>query len=248
MLTAGAAVGCPPAAVGPRVKEAEVTEETPEQNGCQRALPSFKQGPFELPPLPYALDALEPKMDKRTIDIHYNKHHAAYVNNLNGLVRDVPGMQNLSIEQVMLKAWKEGNTGVFNNAGQVLNHTFFWESMSPNGGGQPQGKLKDAIVRDFGSFEAFKDQFKSAGATQFGSGWAWLVLGKDGKLKVTKTPNAENPWVHGETPLLTMDVWEHAYYLLFQNRRPDYINGFIDKLCDWRRVEQRYEQATRSKL
>lgn len=199
---------------------------------------------FELPALPYEIDALEKKgMSKQTLEFHWGKHHAAYVNNLNNQIKG-KDLENMTIEQVMLKTWNNGTpTAEFNNAGQVVNHTFFWESMAPNGGGAPTGKLAEAIDRDFGSFEEFKNQFKTAGATQFGSGWAWLVVGKDGKLKVTKTPNAENPWVHGETPILTMDVWEHAYYLDFQNRRPDFISTFINDLVNWDKVAERFAAA-----
>ena len=177
-----------------------------------------------------------------TFEFHYGKHHAAYLNNLNGQIKG-KDLENMSLEEVMLKTWNGGNpTPEFNNAAQVINHTFFWESMAPNKGGAPSGKLADAIQRDFGSFDAFKDAFKTAGATQFGSGWAWLSTDKSGKLEVTKTPNAENPWVHGKTPILTMDVWEHAYYLDVQNRRPDYMTTFFD-LINWDKVAERYAAA-----
>eukprot|EP00887_Chlorella_sp_A99_P005776 scaffold1.g5776.t1 len=187
-------------------------------------------------------DALEKKgMSQKTLEFHWGKHHAAYVNNYNGQVKDKAEWADLTLEQAVLKAWNGGKpTPEFNNAAQIWNHTFFWESMSPNGGGTPKGKVAEAINRDFGSYEAFKDQFKAAAATQFGSGWAWLVKDGAGKLSVTKTPNAENPVVHGQTPILTIDVWEHAYYLDVQNRRPDFITNFIDNLIDWDRVESRY--------
>ena len=143
-----------------------------------------------------------------------------------------------------MASWANGSpTPAFNNAAQVWNHTFFWESMKPNGGGVPTGKLGEAIVRDFGSFDKFKDEFKAAGATQFGSGWAWLNTDKAGKLSITKTPNAVNPVVEGKTPILTMDVWEHAYYLDFQNRRPDFMASFLDKLVSWDAVAARYAAA-----
>ncbi len=181
-------------------------------------------------------------MSKQTFEFHYEKHHAAYVNNLNGQIAGTD-LEKMTIEEVMMKTWNNGNpTAEFNNAAQVVNHTFFWESMGPNKGGAPSGDLASAIDRDFGSFDAFKDTFKAAGATQFGSGWAWLSVGSDGTLEVSKTPNAENPWVHGKTPILTMDVWEHAYYLDVQNRRPDYIGSFFD-LINWDKVAERYAAA-----
>jgi len=188
---------------------------------------------FTLPDLPYAKDALAPHISAETLDFHHGKHHAAYVKNLNGLV-DGTDMAALSLEDVIRKAAGDAELGgVFNNAAQIWNHTFYWQSMRPNGGGTPTGDLAAMIDRDFGSFDNFKDAFAKAGATQFGSGWAWLVL-KDGKLEVRKTLNAETPLTEdGVTPLLTMDVWEHAYYLDFQNRRPDYISTFLDKLVNW---------------
>jgi Fe-Mn family superoxide dismutase len=188
---------------------------------------------FELPKLPYAQDALEPHISAETLGFHHGKHHNAYVTNLNGLVEGTE-LEGKSLEQIMVAtAGKADKAGIFNNAAQVWNHTFYWHSMAPNGGGEPTGVLAEKITADFGSFANFVDAFKKAGATQFGSGWAWLVLNKDGKLEVTKTPNAECPLTEGHTPLLTMDVWEHAYYLDFQNRRPDYIETFLTKLVNW---------------
>lgn len=188
--------------------------------------------PFSLPPLPYAPTALEPHISANTFSFHYNKHHQAYVTNLNNLVKDTP-MVSMSLEDVIMASAKDaGKAGIFNNAAQVWNHTFYWHSMKPNGGGKPSGKLAQMIDRDFGGFDKFVEAFKQAGATQFGSGWAWLVLEGD-KLKVTKTPNADLPMAHGQKALLTCDVWEHAYYLDFQNRRPDYIATFLDKLVNW---------------
>ena len=182
-------------------------------------------------------------MSQKTLEFHYGKHHAAYVNNLNGQIKGTD-LENMTIDEVVLKTWNNGKpTPEFNNAAQVVNHTFFWESMAPNKGGTPTGKLADAITRDFGSFDKFKEAFKTAGATQFGSGWAWLSTDDSGKLEVTKTANAENPWVHGKTPILTMDVWEHAYYLDFQNRRPDFIATFFE-LINWDKVAERYDAAT----
>ena len=186
---------------------------------------------YELPALPYDYTALAPYISKSTLEFHHDKHHAAYVNNYNGLVKDTP-FDSQAIEAVIKAvAGDASKAGIFNNAAQAWNHTFYWNSIKPNGGGTPTGALADKITADFGSFEAFVDEFKKAGATQFGSGWAWLVL-DGGTLKVTKTGNAENPLTTGATPLLTMDVWEHAYYLDYQNRRPDYINDFLTKLVN----------------
>eukprot|EP00878_Enallax_costatus_P001084 GHUV01001221.1.p1 GENE.GHUV01001221.1~~GHUV01001221.1.p1 ORF type:complete len:207 (+),score=81.04 GHUV01001221.1:237-857(+) len=193
---------------------------------------------------PYALDALEPHMSKQTLEFHWGKHHRAYVDNMNKQTAGTE-LEGKSLEEVVLASWNGGNpTPVFNNAAQVWNHTFFWESMKPNGGGEPTGKLADAIKSSFGSFDEFKTQFKNAGATQFGSGWAWLVADKSGKLSIEKTPNAVTPVVEGKTPILTMDVWEHAYYLDVQNRRPDYMTTFVDKLINWEEVAKRYQAAT----
>jgi superoxide dismutase, Fe-Mn family len=188
---------------------------------------------FTLPDLPYAKDALAPHISSETLDFHHGKHHNAYVNNLNGLV-DGTDLASKSLEDVIrATAGVADKVGVFNNAAQIWNHTFYWQSMRPNGGGAPSGQLAEMIDRDFGSLDGFKDAFAKAGATQFGSGWAWLAL-KDGKLEVRKTLNAETPLTEaGVTPLLTMDVWEHAYYLDFQNRRPDYISTFLDHLINW---------------
>ena len=188
---------------------------------------------FTLPDLPYAKDALAPHISSETLDFHHGKHHATYVKNLNGLVEGTD-MAPKSLEDIIQEtAGKADKQGVFNNAAQIWNHTFYWQSMRPNGGGTPSGKLAEMIDRDFGSFDEFKDAFAKAGATQFGSGWAWLVLNGD-KLEVRKTLNAETPLTEsGVTPLLTMDVWGHAYYLDYQNRRPDYISTFLDHLVNW---------------
>ena len=188
---------------------------------------------FELPALPYAKDALEPHMSANTFSFHHEKHHNTYVVNLNGLVEGTD-LEGKSLEDIVAAtAGNPDKAGVFNNAAQVWNHTFFWHSMKPNGGGAPTGDLAAKIDADFGSFDAFKDAFKAAGATQFGSGWAWLVVGDGGKLEVVKTPNAETPLTDGKTPLLTCDVWEHAYYLDYQNRRPDFLAAFLDNLANW---------------
>jgi len=196
---------------------------------------------FDLKPPPYELDALEPHISKATLEVHWGKHHRAYVDNLNKQVEGTD-LEKLPLPDVIKTTYANGTpTAEFNNAGQAWNHEFYWEGMKNGGGGKPTGELLKAIETDFGSFEAFVDEFKKAGATQFGSGWAWLVY--DGKLKVNKTPNAVTPLVYGETPLLTMDVWEHAYYLDVQNRRPAYIDTFVDKLINWDVVAQRYQQA-----
>jgi len=188
---------------------------------------------FTLPDLPYAKDALAPHISAETLDFHHGKHHAAYVTNLNKLL-DGHELAGKSLEDVIkASAGKADMAGIFNNAAQVWNHTFYWNSMTPNGGGAPTGELATMIDRDFGSLDAFKTAFATAGATQFGSGWAWLVL-KDGKLEIRKTANAETPITEaGVTPLLTMDVWEHAYYVDFRNRRPDYIATFLGDLVNW---------------
>jgi len=189
----------------------------------------------ELPPLPWAPDALEPFISKQTIEFHYGKHHQGYVNNLNNLI---PGtvFENASLEEIILKA--EG--GIFNNGAQVWNHTFYWHCLSPKGGGEPKGELAEAIKRDFGSFEVFREKFSAASATLFGSGWAWLIKTSEGKLEIIQESNAGNPLRYGKIPLLTCDVWEHAYYLDKQNRRPDYIADFW-KLVDWEAVAARYK-------
>lgn len=187
---------------------------------------------FTLPDLPYAKNALEPHMSAKTFDFHHGKHHAAYVNKLNELVKGTD-MEGLSLEEIILKVKDDSSKGaVFNNAAQHWNHSFFWNCMKPTGGGKPTGELAAKIEQSFGSFEAFVEEFKNAGATQFGSGWAWLVE-DGGKLKVTKTGNADLPLAHGQKALLTCDVWEHAYYIDYQNRRPDFIATFLEKLANW---------------
>jgi Fe-Mn family superoxide dismutase len=198
---------------------------------------------YELPALPYDYTALEPVISKATLEFHHDKHHAAYVNNYNSAVAGTE-LAGQSIEAVIkATAGDASKAGIFNNAAQAWNHTFYWNSIKPNGGGQPTGALLEKITADFGSFDEFVTQFKAAGATQFGSGWAWLVL-DNGTLKVTKTGNADNPLTAGQTPLLTMDVWEHAYYLDFQNRRPDYISDFLGKLVNWEFVAANLAAAT----
>jgi Fe-Mn family superoxide dismutase len=187
---------------------------------------------YELPPLPYAYDALEPHISKDTLEFHHDKHHAAYVNKYNDAVKGTD-MDNKPIEAVIQAiAGDSSKQGLFNNGAQAWNHTFYWNSMKPGGGGMPTGDLAKKIDADFGSYEKFTEAFKQAGATQFGSGWAWLVL-ENGTLKVVKTPNAENPLPSNQIPLLTMDVWEHAYYLDYQNKRPAYIDTFLNNVVNW---------------
>lgn len=187
---------------------------------------------YELPALPYDYTALEPHISKSTLEFHHDKHHAGYVSKYNDAVAGTD-MDSKSIEDVIKAvAADPAKAGLFNNAAQAWNHSFYWNCMKPGGGGQPTGALADKINADFGSFDKFVEAFKTAGATQFGSGWAWLVL-DNGTLKVTKTGNAGNPMTEDQTPLLTMDVWEHAYYLDYQNRRPDYINTFLTSLVNW---------------
>ncbi|WP_353136840.1 superoxide dismutase [Pseudopedobacter sp.] len=199
---------------------------------------------FELPALPYASDALEPHIDQQTMEIHHGKHHAAYVTNLNKALEGKEGADS-SLEEIN-KNISKYPVAVRNNGGGHYNHSLFWTVIGPNGGGAPQGELAEAINAAFGSFEDFKTKFAEAGATRFGSGWAWLIVGADGKLAVTSTPNQDNPLmdvaeVQG-TPILGMDVWEHAYYLKYQNRRPDYIAAFWN-VVDWNAVAERFAQA-----
>ena len=187
---------------------------------------------FELPPLPYAQDALAPHISPETLEYHYGKHHQTYVTNLNKLVEGTE-FENASLEDVILKS----DGGLFNNSAQVWNHTFYWNSMSPNGGGAPTGAAADAINGAFGSYDDFKAKFAEAATTQFGSGWAWLVDNGSG-LEIMKTSNADLPMKHGAKALLTIDVWEHAYYIDFRNARPNYISTFLDSLVNWDFVAQ----------
>lgn len=182
---------------------------------------------FELPPLPYKMNALEPFISQETLEYHYGKHHQAYVNNLNNLV---PGseFEGASLEDII----KKSAGGVFNNAAQVWNHTFYWDCLTPDGGGEPTGTVLDALTESFGSFADFKEQFSKSAATLFGSGWAWLVKTADGKLEIVQESNAGNPMTSGKTPLLTCDVWEHAYYIDKRNKRPEYIADFWN-LVNW---------------
>ena len=187
----------------------------------------------ELPKLPYALDALEPYISKRTLEFHYGKHHQAYVNNLNKLIVGTE-FENASLDDIVRKA----GGGIFNNGAQVWNHTFYWNCLKPQGGGEPTGPFAEALLKSFGSFSEFKEKFSTAAATLFGSGWAWLIMKEDGSLGIVQESNAGNPLKNGATPLLTCDVWEHAYYLDKQNVRPDYIADFW-KLIDWNAVASR---------
>ena len=200
---------------------------------------------YTLPPLPYDYGALEPHIDARTMEIHHGKHHQAYINNLNAALKDHPDHQGKPIEQLIanLDALPEGiRTAVRNNGGGHANHSLFWQIMKPQGGGEPTGSLAQAITGELGGFAAFKEAFTKAATTRFGSGWAWLVAGKDGKLAVTSTPNQDSPIMEGQTPLLGLDVWEHAYYLNYQNRRPDYITAWWNTV-NWDEVARRYDAA-----
>ena len=200
---------------------------------------------FSLPELPYAKDALAPHITEETLNFHHGKHHNAYVGKLNELVENTE-FANQSLEEIMqATAGKADKAAIFNNAAQIWNHTFYWHSMKAAGGGQPSGTLAEAIARDFGSYDKFRAEFHTAGMTQFGSGWAWLVLDGD-TLKIVKTPNAECPLTDGKTPILTADVWEHAYYIDFQNRRPDYLNTFLDSLVNWEFAAENFDRAARA--
>lgn len=193
---------------------------------------------FSLPPLPYAKDALEPYISKKTLFFHYNKHHLGYVEKLNETAK-TNNLIGLSLEEIIKKTYGDAHlTPVFNAAAQIWNHSFYWASMKKNGGGLPTGAIKDLIDKTFGNFETFKKQFMNAGASLFGSGWVWLVQDKDKTLKIVATGNADLPLVHNQTPLLTCDVWEHAYYLDYQNRRKDYVEVFLDHLVNWEFANQ----------
>ncbi|MFO8084871.1 MAG: superoxide dismutase [Desulfobacterales bacterium] len=193
-----------------------------------------------LPELPYKKDALVPFISENAIDFHYGKHHNAYVANLVKLIEGTD-LENETLENIIQKSVNDpDNVGIFNNAAQVWNHTFYWQSMKPGGGGLPSGNIADKINADFGNYKSFAQEFKKAGLTQFGSGWAWMVL-NEGKLQVTKTSNADTPFARGLKPLLTVDLWEHAYYLDYQNKRADYLDAFINSLINWEFVNSMVE-------
>ena len=197
---------------------------------------------FTLPPLPYATDALEPHIDKMTMEIHHGKHHNAYVTNLNKALESAPDLSNKSIEELLANNCaivpESIRTAVRNNGGGHSNHSMFWLIMGPGGGGKPTGALSDAIDSTFGGFDALKEKFNAAGATRFGSGWAWLIKSA-GKLEVVSTPNQDSPIMEGKTPVMGMDVWEHAYYLKYQNRRPDYMAAWWNTI-NWAEVAKRF--------
>ena len=193
---------------------------------------------LELPDLPYSNDALQPYMSAETLELHHDKHHQAYVTNGNKFIEE-QNLSESSINEIVINSYKNNNAPVFNNVSQHINHIHFWEIMSNNPEGKIPGELESKITNDFGSVDQMKNDFINAGITQFGSGWCWLVL-NNGKLEVTKTPNAENPIVHGHIPLLGCDVWEHSYYVDFKNRRPDYLKSFIDNLVNWEKVNEEF--------
>ena len=197
---------------------------------------------FELPKLPYSHDALEPYISANTLNYHHGKHHAAYVEKLNGLLSK-PGIAGHSLEEIIVAtAGRPEDTAIFNNAAQVWNHSFYWQCMTPKGGGVPGGELATRIDEDFHGFDNFRTQFAAAAGSQFGSGWAWLVL-QDGNLHITATPNAMSPMVQGQHALLTCDVWEHAYYLDYQNKRPSYVETFLEHLVNWEFAARNYKQS-----
>lgn len=199
---------------------------------------------YELPQLPYAYDVLEPHIDKETMNIHHTKHHNTYVTNVNAALENYPELAAKSVEALisnMEEVPEAIRTAVRNNGGGHANHSLFWTILSPNGGGEPVGELAAAINAKFGSYAAFKEEFAKAATTRFGSGWAWLAV-NNGEIEVTSTPNQDSPLMEGKTPILGLDVWEHAYYLNYQNRRPDYISAFWN-VVDWNAVEKRYQEA-----
>ncbi len=199
--------------------------------------------PFTLPPLPYAFDALEPHIDARTMEIHHDKHHAAYVTNVNKAIEPVSGLGNLSVEQLLADhcaAVPENiRTAVRNNGGGHVNHTMFWQIMAPHAGGQPSGQVAEAIHSTFGGFDKLKELFDQAAMTRFGSGWAWLVKNANGKLEITSTANQDSPIMEGKYPVMGLDVWEHAYYLKYQNRRAEYVSAWWS-VVNWPEVDKRF--------
>ncbi len=206
------------------------------------------EGPFQLPPLPYAYNALEPHIDETTMRFHHDKHHAAYVNNLNSAVNKYPQLKDMSAEELLQNintVPEEIRTTVRNNGGGHVNHTMFWEIMSPNGGGEPKGAIAKAITDTFGSFDAFKKEFNEAGTKRFGSGWAWLVRNPEGKLQVISTANQDSPFMEGSFPIMGNDVWEHAYYLKYQNRRGDYLNEWWN-VVNWDEINKRFARSMKA--
>lgn len=208
--------------------------------------PSAKGTPFTLPPLPYAADALEPYIDKQTMEIHHDKHHGGYVNNLNKALESAPQLAGKSLEELLANncAIVPDNikTAVRNNAGGHANHSMFWQILAPKAGGQPSGKLADALKNAFGGFDQFKEKFAAAAASRFGSGWAWVVKDSSGKLDIISTANQDSPLMEGKFPVIGLDVWEHAYYLKYQNRRADYISAWWN-LVNWKEAENRFNSG-----
>ncbi len=203
---------------------------------------------FELPPLPYEYNALEPYIDTQTMQLHHDKHHQTYVTNLNNALKDHP-FDSLQPEEILRRINEVPDavrTAVRNNGGGHVNHTMFWQIMKPNGGGAPTGEIANAIQSSFGSFDAFKTAFNDAGVKQFGSGWAWVTLGQDGKLQISSSPNQDSPLLNGVYPILGNDVWEHAYYLKYQNRRPEYLSNWWN-VVNWDEINKRYSQAKGAK-
>lgn len=203
---------------------------------------------FELKPLPYAYDALEPYIDATTMQLHHDKHHATYVNNLNAAIEKYSDLQSMSVEDLVThldRVPEDVRTTVRNNAGGHVNHTMFWEIMGANGSGTPTGAISEAINNSFGSFDAFKQQFNDAGTKRFGSGWVWLVRSQQGDLQILSTPNQDSPLIDGHTPIMGNDVWEHAYYLKYQNRRPEYLNAWWNVL-NWEEINRRFDAAMSS--
>ncbi len=212
---------------------------------AQTAPSQISTAPFQLPPLPYAYDALAPYIDAQTMRLHHDKHHQTYVNNLNAAIAKHPELKDKSIEELLRdlnRIPEDIRTSVRNNGGGYLNHAIFWKSMAPNQSGVPSGKIADAINQTFGSFDAFKQQFNEAGSKLFGSGWAWLVITNQGKLQIISTPNQDSPLMQGYFPLLGNDMWEHAYYLTYQNRRADYLSAWW-KVVNWDEVDRRFAHA-----
>jgi superoxide dismutase, Fe-Mn family len=197
---------------------------------------------YELPPLPYPFNALEPHIDAKTMEIHHDKHHQAYITNANNALKDHPDLAAKPVDELIAnlsQVPESTRTVVRNNAGGHSNHSFFWQIMAPNAGGAPKGKLAEAITAAFGSVDAFKEKFQAAGASRFGSGWAWLVVNKEGKLEITSTPNQDSPIMEGLKPVIGIDVWEHSYYLLYQNKRPDYLKAWWN-VVNWDQAEKNF--------